>query len=136
MGVYKTTWAASLIIEAMKFWFYSIVLSLLLSVVGIWELYTSPPTKSLTTKPNTEKDERNEEDSNEETEQTKADAKVGWMNKRRKAMKGIVIDICDLSVPGSITGWLPVSSANVGMLGVVSTLLAGADVWTRIQNHT
>ena len=54
--------------------------------------------------------------------------------KRSKIIKRIVIDGCDLFLPGSTTGWMAVSTANVGMLTVVSTVLAATDIWTRVQN--
>jgi hypothetical protein len=54
--------------------------------------------------------------------------------KRTKIIKKIVVDGCDFFIPGSTTGWMVVSTANVGMLSVVSTVLAATDIWTRVQN--
>jgi hypothetical protein len=54
--------------------------------------------------------------------------------KRANIMKKIIIDSCDLFIPGSTTTWMVVSSASVGVLSVVSTVLAATDIWTRVQN--
>ncbi|KUJ17167.1 uncharacterized protein LY89DRAFT_718826 [Mollisia scopiformis] len=125
MGVYRTAWAAPLFVEAMKFWFYSISLSIVLSLVELWGLYSSPTSSMIALVPEgKEKIDRVKEKEMEKRE---------WKQKRGKIVKNIVTDSCDLVIPGSVTGWLLVSSRNVGFCSVVSTVLAGRDVWARIQ---
>ncbi|TVY39230.1 hypothetical protein LSUB1_G004025 [Lachnellula subtilissima] len=46
MGVHESDWAAPLFLEANKFWFYGICLSLLLGVVQLWGLGISPTKQS------------------------------------------------------------------------------------------
>ncbi|PBP26048.1 PEX11 domain protein [Diplocarpon rosae] len=126
MGVVPTTWAAGLFTEAMKFWFYSLALGI---VGGIWELWgllgqDAVPGKRLEGK---SRKSRGDEAKMTQARQTEADAN------RKKIMKKLVIDGCDLFVPGSATGWIPASSGNVGMMSVVSTVLAGLDVWNRVN---
>lgn len=130
MGVYRTAWAQPLFVEAMKFWFYSISCSIVLGLVGLWGLYFTP-TKVIAKE---KVDEADEEDGKEDKEK-KVRAEAKWMSKRRKIMKRLLIDVCDLFIPGSVTGWLAVSSADVGMFSVLSTVLAGTDIWTRVQSQ-
>jgi len=123
MGVYKTTWAGPVFVEAMRFWFYSLVAGILLSVVGIWELYTTPLTVRIAGEKGKGREVKNEE------------AKKEWNKERAQLIKCLVIDGCDLFIPGSVTGWLPVSSQTVGYCSVISTVLAGSDVWVKIQEQ-
>jgi len=98
MGVYKTTWAGPVFVEAMRFWVYSLVAGTLLLVVGIWELYTTPLTVRIVGEKRKGKEVKNEE------------VKKEWNRERAQLIKRLVIDGCDLFIPGSVTGWLPVSS--------------------------
>ncbi|KAG4420222.1 hypothetical protein IFR04_006600 [Cadophora malorum] len=85
MGVYNTTWAAGLFVEAMKFWFYSLNLGILLALIELWGLRGQGPVVL-------------KEDKGE-------DEKAG-----EKAAQ----------------------DHNVGMLCIVSTVLAGYGIWDRI----
>lgn len=48
-------------------------------------------------------------------------------------MKRVIVDACDLLIPGSFLGWIGVGNAMVGMAMVLSTVLSGGDVWARAQ---
>ena len=128
MGVYKASWAPGLFVEAMKFWFYSIVLAIVGSVWEICGLYLTPSVvvDKGDGKGNNKKEERKINDKRKEVEARDA--------KKKKIMKKLVMDGCDLFIPGAITGWMVASSANVGMLGVLSTVLASSDTWEKVQN--
>lgn len=121
MGVYPTSWAAPLFLEAMKFWFYSLSASLLLSVL---EWFSVPGEKVVKEK-------------NEKYDAEKEKVKFDMMERKRRGRiaKRFVTDACDLFIPGSITGWLVIESANVGWCSVVSTFLAGMDVWVKVQSE-
>lgn len=116
MGVHESDWAAPLFVEANKFWFYGICLSLLLGVVQLWKLGASPG-KQVGEKEDAEKIKRERKE---------------WGANRETLVKKFVIDGCDLLIPGVTTGWMVVSSANVGMAMVVSTVLASMDIWERV----
>lgn len=113
MGVIKSPWAAVVFNEANKFWFYSIILSGILGVVQLWELGNMPVKSRKESVTKLQKD---------------------WRQRRGKITKRFVIDGCDLFIPGSATGWIAVSSAHVGMASAVSSVLAGMDIWDRVQN--
>ncbi|TVY24887.1 hypothetical protein LHYA1_G005847, partial [Lachnellula hyalina] len=99
MGVHESDWATPLFLEANKFWFYGICLSLLLGVVQLWGLGASPAKQS---------------EEKEDAEKVKRERKE-WEATRGTIVRKLVIDGCDLLTPGVTTGWIVVSSANVGM---------------------
>jgi hypothetical protein len=127
MGIWTTTWAASLFVEAMKFWFYSLSLGIIAGVVQLYQLYMEPVVVS-------EKKTKIGEKSKENEKVRQLMEITERKEKRSKIIKKIVIDGCDLFIPGSTTGWMVVSTANVGLLSVVSTVLAATDIWIRVQN--
>jgi hypothetical protein len=127
MGIWTTTWAADVFVEAMKFWFYSLILGVIVGVLQLYQLYMEPVVIS-------EKKTEIGEKSKENEKMIQMMEITERKEKRTKIIKKIVVDGCDLFIPGSTTGWMVVSTANVGMLSVVSTVLAATDIWTRVQN--
>ena len=118
MGVHRSSWAEGLFVEANKFWFYSICLSLMLGIVQLWQLSDVLAAAVGVGKDDAEKAKRERKE---------------WEAKRGMFRKKLVIDGCDLLIPGAATGWIAVHSANVGMASVVSTVLASVDIWDRVQ---
>ena len=129
MGVYRTSWATWLFVEAMKFWFYSLTLGILLALMELWALSGDIPLYPVTSTGAEEDDEKVLEKATQDRISRMRERTV----KKRNAAKQMVIDGCDLFIPGSITGWLVISSSNVGMLCVLSTVLAMSDIWDKIQ---
>ncbi|KAH1669698.1 hypothetical protein KXV65_004776 [Aspergillus fumigatus] len=118
MDVYPVSWNEPVIVEAYKFWFYALALSI---VGALWGLVFA----SFSTSASAGKAQRH--------------AKKGKSSKERQAegsgplMKRIVVDGCDLLIPGVFLGWIQVSEVVVGMAMVVSTLVAGRDIWIKAQ---
>ncbi|KAL3459372.1 peroxisomal biogenesis factor 11 [Aspergillus heterothallicus] len=111
MNVYHVSWYRPLLTEANKFWFYAIILSI---ARATWELlFTSAPPSS------------------SKSEKGKTVAVAG--TPKSTLVKRIVIDACDLTLPGSFIGWLPVTGLQIGLAMVVSTLLAGHGIWVAQQ---
>ncbi|KAJ5052135.1 uncharacterized protein L3040_001894 [Drepanopeziza brunnea f. sp. 'multigermtubi'] len=129
MGVVSTTWAPGLFVEAMRFWFYSLSLGIL---GGLWELW-GLRSYGLAVENVAGADEADEKKSKEREAEEVESRMREKVTLRRKIMKKVVIDACDLFIPGTTTGWLTASPATVGMLSAVSTVLAGADIWRRVQ---
>lgn len=126
--MYRTSWASWVFVEAMKFWFYSLILGILLAFIELGQ--SSYTDKSVVRPGGNGVDEKVAEEAALK-EQLRAREQA---LRRTSAVKKIVIDGCDLFTPGAVTGWLVVSSSNVGILCAVSTVLAGTDVWHRVQN--
>ncbi|KAH6673301.1 peroxin 11B [Halenospora varia] len=123
MGVYNVTWAKNIFLEANKFWFYSLSLGILLSLGQLWILYTQPQMPQRVS----QEEKRKGEKKTREVEQDK------WELNRNKAVRKLALDGFDLFIPGYTTGWLVVSSANVGCCSVMSTILGSVDIWERVQ---
>lgn len=126
MGIWSTEWAPKLFVEAMKFWFYSISFSIILSLVLLFSNLSKSTHFSKKVKGRPRRSEKN---SNADIE-GQAKQKSGL---QRSLVKKLVIDCCDLFIPGFTTGWLVVSSGTVGILGIISTVLASSDIWERVQ---
>ncbi|KAL4998426.1 peroxisomal biogenesis factor 11 [Aspergillus recurvatus] len=117
MGVARVDWYHPLMAEANKFWFYALVLSVLRCT---WEV-VFPPAPATPSKT-----------SSSSSEKSKAGAQQSSPPKRL-LLKRIIIDGCDLTLPGSFLGWTPVTPLQIGFGMVVSTVLAGHDVWLAQQ---
>lgn len=48
-------------------------------------------------------------------------------------MKRIVVDGCDLLIPGVFVGWMQVSDLMIGVTMVISTAVSGGDAWVKAQ---
>ncbi|KAK4103270.1 hypothetical protein N658DRAFT_494600 [Parathielavia hyrcaniae] len=51
--------------------------------------------------------------------------------RRYRIWRRLVADMLDLSVPGSMVGWVSLSPGKVGLLMLGSTVLTGMEVWER-----
>jgi len=122
MEIWTTAWASNVLLEAMKFWFYSILFSLTLSFLELFQLsYKSPTSK------------QSEKANGRPKKTSKASKAHELMAKRQDIVKRIITDGCDLLIPGFVTGWIETSFATVGISGVVSTVLVSTDIWNRVQ---
>lgn len=129
MGVYSTSWASGLLLEANRFWFYSLCFSLVLAVLQLSQLYFETPIPE-----GEEKISRNGKSINVVESDKKDSVEVKkWRFRRERIVKKALTDACDILIPGSMLGWVLVSSGTVGMATVVSTVLASGDIWDRVQ---
>jgi hypothetical protein len=48
----------------------------------------------------------------------------------------LAIDCCDILIPGSAVGWIPVSSVTVGIASSISSVIVGQQIWTRVQKQS
>lgn len=117
MNVWPVPWNTPVLTEANKFWFYAISLSIL---GAVWELLFSPV-------PETKQQNGSAKKSGSEK------AKPPKKTPSSTLLKGVVIDACDLLLPGFFLGWIPVDDLQVGSAMIVSTLLASQDIWAKAQ---
>ncbi|KEQ78863.1 hypothetical protein M438DRAFT_369928 [Aureobasidium pullulans EXF-150] len=47
----------------------------------------------------------------------------------------LVLDCCDILIPGSAVGWIPVDSVTVGIASSISSIIAGQQIWARVQKE-
>ena len=126
MKVTKTEWGPGVLQEALKFWFYAEVASILLSLYDLFIIWTVPdaPTKS---KPKVGTSEKGDSKAADAT-QPKAVSLESM-----KIYKKLLIDCCDILIPGSGVGWISIDPIILGVTGCISTLVSMSDVWVRVQ---
>lgn len=118
MGLTSYSWSGTLQVEALKVWFYSLAVSILL---GLYELSTLPSASSSEIK-TTPKSAPQPSPSLDELQ-----------SKRRAIYKQLVVDTSDLIVPGHVAGWFPVDAVTVGVAGSISGLLGAHSAWERVN---
>ncbi|KAF1821452.1 uncharacterized protein K489DRAFT_340533, partial [Dissoconium aciculare CBS 342.82] len=105
--------------EANKLWFYGLVASIILSLYQLFLSSTGNDTAA----------------ANEKTSNPRSNTPFTTSNKASALWEAIVIDACDLFLPGSSLGWLPVSTLVVGIAGTTSTTVAGKQIWLRLRRE-
>ncbi|KAJ5805332.1 hypothetical protein N7474_011219 [Penicillium riverlandense] len=116
-GVHPVPWNHRILREAFQFWFYALALSVARSA---WCLLFTSSKPAETTRP--AKDQRQRKNVVSEKKKPCASPAV-------PLMKQLVADSCDLLLPGSFLGWIPLGDLAVGVSTVVSTLITGQQVW-------
>lgn len=120
MNIHPVPWALSLQTEANKFWFYGLSLSVLGSA---WVLFSGVTGIG-------------NGGANKASSKSKGSSKSNSIRTKRwssTAMKRIVVDACDLLIPGALLGWTGVGREVVGVGMVVSTLISGRDIWRGVN---
>lgn len=128
MGVTSYTWGSMVQNEADKCWFYAITFSILLSLYRFVQVFFVRPSPSNAPSKSSSIDK--EETSKEPPEQS-ATRIVPY----RPLLTRLAIDCCDLTIPGSSLGWIPVQLYIVGAAQFTSSALAGLQIWRRVQSH-
>lgn len=130
MGVTTFGWGPRVQREANKCWFYSLVASILLSLVQLLLL-------------NFKTAERSDKTDEKETSRPQGKASSAGNPVPQNAMSAIciqlVIDCCDLLLPGAAVGWTPdllASPLVVGVGSTISTTVSGSQIWKRVQRDT
>lgn len=137
MGVTTFEWGTPVQHEANKCWIYSLLASILLSGVEILILNLK------STKASSSKES---EEMKKETKRSKTPAAATFSTEKppnttnlSKIYTQLIIDCCDILLPGSAVGWSPAVLAAplvVGVASTVSTTLAGREIWKRVQQNS
>ncbi|OCT51489.1 Peroxisomal biogenesis factor 11 [Cladophialophora carrionii] len=141
-------WAVTTQTEALKLWFYSLAVSVMLDLYEILVVYsndsTAPAPVPTPSPPATRsKGSSIKEDEKQAARSTKSqpnapptagtDSLAFKAAKRRSMYRQLVIDGCDLLIPGAAVGWLALDPITVGVAGSVSALVGGSDAWARVN---
>ncbi|KAL4787198.1 peroxisomal biogenesis factor 11 [Aspergillus varians] len=135
-NIARVEWARPLMIEANKFWFYSLALSIMRVT---WELFFPIVAPSRTTsssdKASTPGKDGDGDGDSDSTMQKKTEQQQQQQQSPPKwpLIKQIIISGCDLTQPGSFIRWVPATGLQIGLGMVVSTILSGHDVWLAQQ---
>lgn len=110
MDIWPTAWAQEVFFECHKWWFFGLALSVMGSTINIF----FPASEPLAAKQSEKKPVEN---------QKKPDL--------TPLIKSLIVDACDIVIPGSVLGWIPASSTQVGIVMLVSTLVSSEDIWAQ-----
>jgi hypothetical protein len=55
---------------------------------------------------------------------------------KKQLYTSLIIDSCDLLIPGSAVSWIPVSSVTVGIASSISSVIVGQQIWARVQKQS
>lgn len=128
MGVWRVEWAGMVMMEANRFWFYSLACAFMLTLHGLWNLPSSPAAVEVG------KGRSFEERTKAGLEKRKAEELTAKNGERRKRlMKDLVMYGADLFIPGDLTRWIRTEQWWVGSAMAVSTLLASEEVWEKLN---
>lgn len=101
-------------LEANKFWFYSLIFSIIKGVLSLLNDGRS----------------RNSKISSEKKKNQTAPPVS--KAKSNRTMKRILADVCDLFIPGFVTGWIPTTLVISGYATVISTVITALEIWDNI----
>lgn len=116
-------WAAAMQHEALKFWLYAIVSSLLLGICLCFSTPSSPAGAAKATPA------ANEEKSDVAVQNAAPPPAVEYS----KIYVQLAIDCADVLIPGAALGWIQLDDFYVGIAGTLSTLLALQGLWRRVE---
>jgi hypothetical protein len=55
---------------------------------------------------------------------------------KKQLYTNLVVDCCDILIPGSAVNWIPVSSVTVGIASSISSIIIGQQIWSRVQKQS
>jgi hypothetical protein len=122
MNLTSTTWGPQLTQESNKFWFYGIVMSILL---GLYQIFFAPPVTPTGEKATSSSKEKTPGDINPTLAKPNS--------KNTQLYRQLLIDSCDLFIPGAAVGWIPSEPLTVGVFMSISSILAMGSMWSKIQ---
>ena len=108
-----------IIAESQKWWFVALATGVLAGVGRLWLLRGAVRVGK----------RKGGKDGDEEKKKEWEESVI--RQKKWKIVRKMAADVMDLSVPGSIIGWVPVSQGTVGFLMFWSTVLTASEVWER-----
>jgi len=121
MGLTNLEWGPWLVRQGNLFWFYGLACSLLL---GIWEIWFGEEVEEAKTGAG-EKDGVKKGSAEKEVVEKRAERDLPY--------KQIMIDGCDLLIPGAAVGWLPYSPLTISVAMSISTVLSMSDMWAKYR---
>lgn len=125
--------------EASRFWLYALFVSILLTLYDLFYLSPStvsntikPPSSSTTDEKSTSPPTPSEGLKQRQIEASRKEAEV-YRRQRTLLIVDLIIDACDVPIPGTAVGWIVLDPVMVGTAMAVSSLLAGGRIWRRVN---
>lgn len=135
LGATAYEWGPKVQMEANRCWFFALVTSIALSLHEILLSQTASSRASA----NGVADEKSNGHAEQREASNPATTKKGQSPPSAgltKIYSQLVIDSCDILIPGAAVGWIPVGPLVVGIASSISTTLAGSQIWQRVQQNT
>ncbi|KAJ5984762.1 hypothetical protein N7522_011958 [Penicillium canescens] len=121
MNIFLVSWYTPILLEAYKFWFYAICIAIAKTVSDLVFGPAAPST------PNGSVDEKTKVEASGNSSTSKPAPLVVCLLNR------LVIDCLDLTIPGYLLGWIPVSDMGVAIAMLASTILVWPTAWANAQ---
>ncbi|KAI0861267.1 hypothetical protein F4860DRAFT_476450 [Xylaria cubensis] len=122
-------------VEGQRFWLFSLVCGVLAGLVRISDVVASA---SEVVSVSGAKGEKKEVGSTDEKKGSSTQEQIDHLARSRAARakisnlgRRVVSDALDITLPGSVVGWVPVSTGTVGVAMFVTTVLTSMDIWDR-----
>ncbi|EKG11118.1 Peroxisomal biogenesis factor 11 [Macrophomina phaseolina MS6] len=155
LGVHKTSWAPMFFVESMRFWFYSITCSIVLTC---YDLYVNrSEINQLRAELGAGKSHANGDAANDAVENEKPAEKETKENaapelsknpasdkeqalkkakvRRLTLIRQLIGASCDLLTPGAVVNYTPVSPAAVAITSIISSLISSQDIWRKVNKR-
>ncbi|KAI8953039.1 NADH-ubiquinone oxidoreductase [Xylaria longipes] len=133
-------------VEGQRFWLFSLacgVLAGLVRIADVLSLASEPVSVSVSASAEGEGEEAVDEktadpDGKAEKVASPPQEQVDHLARSREVRakisglgRRVVSDALDITLPGSVVGWVPVSTGTVGLAMFVTTVLTSVDIWDR-----
>ena len=116
-------------IESQRCWFLALSFGALSCILRLYDMQNAAPARPTPAKTATTNATASENEK-AETELKKTQA-AKMTAQRLQVSKKLMVCLLDLSLPGSIIGWIPASPSTVALLMLTTSVLTGWDVWER-----
>ncbi|KAI1343106.1 peroxisomal biogenesis factor 11 [Xylariaceae sp. FL0016] len=154
--IWSPEWERSITIEAQRFWLFSLVCGVFSGLMKVIEVlaYTPVPAtgdgfahgkNEAKPAPEGEKDEKVDWDLKQEQKrlrsivQDRKEGRAAWRGQVRSKISKLGRDVfanaLDITLPGSVVGWVKADAGTVGLAMFVTTILTSMDVWERCGNE-
>ena len=125
-------WAATAQIESSKFWFYALMISILLTLHDIFFDATPKPTQPSSATSSSDKSSVTLRTKQVTTPPSPETLSSTRREVRKRQVVDLVIDICDLSIPGTAVGWLSMDKITIGVAMAISSILVTQRIWYEV----
>ncbi|KAJ5248599.1 hypothetical protein N7468_000050 [Penicillium chermesinum] len=123
MNVVSVSWYTPVLLESYKFWFYAICVAIARTVSVLLFGPAVPTSQKQAQEVQDEKKERRPAES----------IPARAVPTTSSLLKQLLIDCLDLTIPGSLLGWMPISDFAVSIAMFASTVLAWPSLWAKVQ---
>ncbi|CRG91225.1 hypothetical protein PISL3812_08273 [Talaromyces islandicus] len=123
MNVHLVSWYTPVLLEAYKFWFYAICIAITRTTLDLFFGTVTPIYHNGSADANEKKGEKSSASSPSEPP----------ILSTASLLNQLVIDSLNLTIPGSLLGWIPVSDMGVAIAMLASTILVWPAVWRKAQ---